>query len=207
MASRTGSSTDTRSGWAGLFWQAFTGSRNGMLLVDDQRRIVDANGAFVQLLGYTRRQLLARPIYSLAPEGPLLNNAEWRALLDRPHSSGIVELMTSGRELMTVELAVHPETVTGRRLVLAVASVATRSGRRRTTTPIVARSASKVLTERERQVIHLIALGHAGPEIADELHLSHNTVRSHIHNAMNKLGARSRAQLVAIVLGDGHAFA
>jgi len=52
-------------------------------------------------------------------------------------------------------------------------------------------------------VIRLIAHGASGPEIADELGISHNTVRTHAANAMDRLGARSRAHLVAKVLGDG----
>jgi DNA-binding CsgD family transcriptional regulator len=35
------------------------------------------------------------------------------------------------------------------------------------------------------------------------LHISPDTVRTHVRNAMTKMGARSRAQLVAKVLGDG----
>jgi DNA-binding CsgD family transcriptional regulator len=42
-----------------------------------------------------------------------------------------------------------------------------------------------------------------GPEIADELHIAPDTVHTHLRNAMTKLGARSRAQLVAKALGDG----
>ena len=49
----------------------------------------------------------------------------------------------------------------------------------------------------------MIALGLSGPEIATELHLSHATVRTHVRNAMNKLGASSRAHLVAKAYGDG----
>ena len=41
--------------------------------------------------------------------------------------------------------------------------------------------------------------------MADELHISHDTVRTHVRNAMAKLGARSRAHLVALVLADGQA--
>jgi len=42
-------------------------------------------------------------------------------------------------------------------------------------------------------------------EIADELQISHNTVRTHAFNAMTKLNARSRAHLVAKALAGGHA--
>ena len=52
-----------------------------------------------------------------------------------------------------------------------------------------------------------MALGYTGPEIAAELHISHDTVRTHVRNAMEKTGARSRAHLVAKVLGNGIALA
>jgi len=41
--------------------------------------------------------------------------------------------------------------------------------------------------------------------IAEELGIAHETVRTHVRNAQDKVGARSRAQLVAIALGNGHA--
>src|SRR5436190_13431937 len=47
--------------------------------------------------------------------------------------------------------------------------------------------------------------GSTGREIAEELQISHNTVRTHAFNAMTKLHARSRAQLVAKALAGGHA--
>ena len=55
--------------------------------------------------------------------------------------------------------------------------------------------------------MRLVALGDTGPEIAAELQISHNTVRTHVRNSMQRVGARSRAQLVAKALGEGHALA
>ena len=55
--------------------------------------------------------------------------------------------------------------------------------------------------------MRFVALGYTGPEIAAELHISHDTVRTHVRNAMLKLDARSRAHLVAKALGDGAALA
>jgi DNA-binding CsgD family transcriptional regulator len=43
----------------------------------------------------------------------------------------------------------------------------------------------------------------SGPEIADELQIAHDTVRTHVRNAMGKAGARSRAHLVAKAIGEG----
>jgi len=62
------------------------------------------------------------------------------------------------------------------------------------------------LSRREREIVHLIALGKTSPEIADELSLAHDTVRTHARNAMAKVDARSRAHLVAKVIAEGHMF-
>ena len=54
--------------------------------------------------------------------------------------------------------------------------------------------------------MRLVAAGETGPEIAEQLQISHATVRTHVRNAMSKVGARSRAHLVAKALGNGHSF-
>ena len=53
------------------------------------------------------------------------------------------------------------------------------------------------LTEREREVLLLIAAGHSNQEIADELVISMGTVKRHISNIYGKLGAGSRTKAVA----------
>ena len=60
-----------------------------------------------------------------------------------------------------------------------------------------------LLTEREREVMALAALGKSNHEIADQLVLSPLTVRSHISRAMHKLDARDRTQLVVIAYQSG----
>lgn len=52
------------------------------------------------------------------------------------------------------------------------------------------------LSDREREVLRLIALGHTNAEIARLLFLSVRTVENHRASLMRKLGARSRAELV-----------
>jgi DNA-binding NarL/FixJ family response regulator len=59
------------------------------------------------------------------------------------------------------------------------------------------------LTAREREVMILAAEGLSNLEIAELLHLSQLTARTHIHRAMAKLDARDRAQLVVIAYQSG----
>jgi DNA-binding NarL/FixJ family response regulator len=54
------------------------------------------------------------------------------------------------------------------------------------------------LTDRERQVLTLIARGLSNPQIAEHLHLSPATVKTHIGHLLAKLDARDRAQLVIV---------
>jgi DNA-binding NarL/FixJ family response regulator len=51
------------------------------------------------------------------------------------------------------------------------------------------------MTKRERQVIELISDGHTNKEIAQKLHLSTYTVKSHVHNILEKLALSTRVQI------------
>ncbi|HEY2218548.1 MAG TPA: LuxR C-terminal-related transcriptional regulator, partial [Gaiellaceae bacterium] len=52
------------------------------------------------------------------------------------------------------------------------------------------------LTPRQVEVLHLLERGHSTMQIADELHLSPETVRNHIRRLMRALGAHSRIEAV-----------
>lgn len=59
------------------------------------------------------------------------------------------------------------------------------------------------LSEREQEVLRLVALGYTSSEIADQLSLSVKTVETYRARGMEKLGLRSRASLVKYALGRG----
>ena len=59
------------------------------------------------------------------------------------------------------------------------------------------------LTEREREVLALVAQGLSNEEIATRLYLSPLTTKTHVSHIMTKLGARDRAQLVVIAYESG----
>jgi PAS domain S-box-containing protein len=191
-----------QDGWSALFATAFKQSRNAMVLLDSRRRVVDANGAYLKLLGYSREALIGRPIYDFIAGQPLPDDA-WSAALATGDFTGETELLCADGGAVSVQWGAHVEVVTGHRLVLFVALSTSRWGRRfrRATSP---NPENADLSEREREIVRLVAHGSTGPEIADELNISHDTVRTHVRNAMTKVGARSRAHLVAKALGNGH---
>jgi DNA-binding NarL/FixJ family response regulator len=83
-----------------------------------------------------------------------------------------------------------------RRLIVEFAS------KRRPQTAVVSQRLSE-LTEREREVLVLIARGMNNDEIAEELVISPATSKTHVSRIMSKLEARDRAQLVVIAYESG----
>jgi len=60
-----------------------------------------------------------------------------------------------------------------------------------------------VLTDREREMVALVAHGLSNDDIAGRSFLSPLTVKTHVNRAMSKLGARDRAQLVVLAYQTG----
>jgi PAS domain S-box-containing protein len=191
-----------RSDWARLFSAAFKQSKNAMVLLDGDRRQVDVNAAYLRLLGHSRDEIVGRPIYEFNADDRL-SREEWESMLSTRRFTGEGTLRRADGSTVAVQWAATVEVVTGQRMILFVALNLSRWGRRfrRPSSPD---EAPRRLSEREQTVVRLVALGNTGPEIAEELGIAHDTVRTHVRNAMTKVDARSRAHLVAKALGDGH---
>ena len=69
--------------------------------------------------------------------------------------------------------------------------------------PIAAPRSLAALTERERELVALVAEGLSNDDIAARLVLSPLTAKTHVNRAMVKLGARDRAQLVVMAYQSG----
>jgi two-component system, NarL family, response regulator NreC len=98
------------------------------------------------------------------------------------------EVVAAVRAVAAGERYVHP--VLGARLVAAEAE------ERR-------RSEADPLSEREREVLRLLALGHTNQEIAELLYISVRTAETHRAHIMQKLRLSSRAELVRYALAQG----
>jgi len=69
--------------------------------------------------------------------------------------------------------------------------------------PVAAPASLAALTDREREIVALVAEGLSNDEIAGRLVLSPLTAKTHVNRAMMKLGARDRAQLVVMAYQSG----
>lgn len=69
--------------------------------------------------------------------------------------------------------------------------------------PATKTETAEQLTERELEILRLMASGSANKEIAATLYISENTVKTHISNLFQKLGARDRTEAVTKALSRG----
>src|SRR3954462_4554828 len=118
-----------REGWAALFWSAFNDSRNAMVLLDEQRRPVEVNGAYLKLAGYARDEVIGRPVWEYVADGPRLTDRQWKRAIARSELSGEAGLVCADGTITTVQYAGHTEVITGGRLVLFVVLSTSRWGR------------------------------------------------------------------------------
>jgi DNA-binding NarL/FixJ family response regulator len=65
------------------------------------------------------------------------------------------------------------------------------------------RTDGAALTGRERETLHLLAEGASTEEIGDRLGVSRNTTRNHVQRVLEKLGARSKLEAVAVARREG----
>ena len=100
-----------------------------------------------------------------------------------------VELVQAIREVASGNRYVHP--ALGARLAQAEVDAARKS-------------ADDPLSDREREVLRLLALGHTNQEIAKELFISVRTAETHRAHIMRKLGLGTRADLVRYALANGY---
>jgi PAS domain S-box-containing protein len=185
------------TGWERLFWLVFERTANPVALLDEERRIVDLNGAAVGLLGVPRVDLIGTSLRDrLKPDEREAADEEWREFLRTGEYAGTRDLPRGDGTEVRVDFAARLADVAGRRMAIFVAIA---SGEPELLA--LARGAADLgLTDREREVVTLIAMGLDTGDIAAELHISPETVRTHVRNAMGKLNVHTRAQLVAVVL-------
>ena len=123
-------------------------------------------------------------------EGYLRRALEMGAAGYCPKSAADAELISAIRAVMRGNVYIHPsQTRVLLDKMIAPASEET--------------AASAELSERERAVLRLVALGHTNQDVAAQLSLSVKTVETYRARGMEKLGLRSRAGLVRYAIQEG----
>jgi DNA-binding CsgD family transcriptional regulator len=181
-----------------------------MLIADDQRRWVTANAPARQLLGVTALDLPWRTMDEFTPaSGRRRLEEQWQAFLTSGAAEGWYELSVAGRGTVVVEFSALAHVLPSRHLSVFIPPEAAHGERSEASAQPPTWSAAPAgggrtqLTAREREVITLIASGAQSGAMGTSLFLSPETINSHAHNAMVKLGARTRAHAVAIALVTG----
>ena len=185
--------------WESLFWDVFQRSANPIVVLDGRERVAAVNDAALELVGGTRLELLGSPMTeSFSPGTRAAARSDWETMLRSGEYDGRRTVRRGDGTEIDVDYASRLIRMPGRRLVVVVVLPVG--------SPSFYKPAGSIdrapLSKREREVVGLIALGQETPAIAKTLHISEHTVRTHVRNAMARLGARTRAHLVAFVLSE-----
>ena len=170
-----------------------------MVIADDERRYVAANPAACLLLRLPEDEVLKRTIEDLTPPedrsqvGPM-----WEAFVRDGTQRGTFELLMPDGPTVRVEYSATANIEPGRHLSIFLFPPGTREHRPQGRSP-----ARALLTEREREVLGMVAMGMGSSWIAAELGVAPSTVETHVRHCLDKLGARNRAHAIALGLRTG----
>ncbi len=178
---------------------SFQGSLIPMVIADDARRYVAANQAACLLLRLSEEEVRGLKIEQLTPpENRLHVEPLWDAFIREGVQEGTFELLMPDGGRVAVDYSATANVEPGRHLSILMfppahsRSRAAQLGGRR-----------PLLTDREREVLGMIASGHASAWIASALGVATSTVETHVRNCLEKLGARNRAHAIALGLRRG----
>lgn len=191
---------------------AFEKSRHPMLIADNHRRWVTGNAAACDLLGILPDEVPWHTMDDFTPPDEHQRLEEqWEAFLTSGAAEGWHHLYVPNRGPVPVEFSATANVLPARHLSVFIPSDGTVIEQAKEDLapvvewrPAVVTDSDRLsLTEREREVMTLIAAGLQSRDVAGRLFLSPETVKSHVHNVMGKLGAHTRAHAVAIALVTG----
>ncbi len=170
-----------------------------MVIADDGRRYVAANPAACLLLRLPEKDILQRSIDDLTPPenrsqiGPM-----WEAFLQEGTQRGTFELLMPDGPTVRVDYSATANLAPGRHLSILMFPASDTEHR-----PPDPSAARTLLTEREREVLGMVAMGMGSSWIAAALVVSRSTVETHVRHCLDKLGARNRAHAIALGLRSG----
>ena len=166
-----------------------------MVVADDERRYVAANPAACLLLRLPEEGILRLRVDDLTPPEARNGMDElWATFLREGTQRGRFDLQMPDGPLLAVEYSATAHIEPGRHLSILMfpppsGDVEEDGGRQ---------PSSELLTDREREVLNLVAMGMGSTWIASTLGVSSSTVETHVRHCLQKLGARNRAHAIAL---------
>jgi PAS domain S-box-containing protein len=177
---------------------SFIGSLVPMVIADEQRRFVAANPAACLLLRLSEADVRRLRVDDLTPaENRPRVEALWETFLREGAQEGTYELMMPDGARLEVDYSATANIEPG--LHLSILMFPAGGAGRRSEPP----ESRQTLTEREREVLGLVAGGRGTSWIAAELGVSSSTVETHVRHVLEKLDARNRAHAISIGLQRG----
>jgi DNA-binding CsgD family transcriptional regulator len=175
----------------------FESSLVPMLIADDQRRYIAANRAVCLLLRLDLEAALRRSIDDLTPpEHRRAMRIRWDDFQRDGVQSGTFEMLMPDGPRLLIDYSATANVQPGRHLAIFVLPAAQ--------TDLVAERAERQhLSDREREVLRLVAMGENGAMIAEALGISASTVETHVRHCLTKLEAKNRAHAIALGLHWG----
>ena len=171
------------------FWDVFKRSRVPMFVLDDDAVYVDANAAACSAVGLTREDFVGRRLGFGTDQERRADVARmWAAFLRTGHLVMPYQFTSPDYGTMRINIVCTANTPEPNRH-LSIYWAQPFDG--------------DELSPREQEVTQMLARGLTGEDIARRLVLSPETIRTHIRNAMQRLGARTRAHLIARALERG----
>jgi len=156
-----------------------------IVVADDQRRYVHANAAACALFGVHHDDLIGMRVEEITGTPADEAEAGWAHLRSAGVLVGTFPLRSPVGVLQIPYIAVADVTP-GRHLAILIPSRGAGSW--------------QPLSQREREVVALVAAGATGREVGERLSVTAATVETHIRNAMRRHGARNRSHLVTLAI-------
>ena len=214
-------------------FQALANAADGAFVIDENQHIVYWNQAAQEVLGYTSEEVVGRACYEvlagLGDKGQSVCRHHCYvaaiAATGSPVTSYDTSVNTKSGEPRWINVSIlsFPAADNSNPLIVHLFRDATQKRQSEqfaqtvldaaqqigvgssspSPLPVPSKSPAQDLTDREREVLSLLAQGHSTRDIAQFLSISHSTARNHIQNILHKLDVHSRLEAVAFAYEHG----
>jgi DNA-binding CsgD family transcriptional regulator len=184
---------------ADLFHSVFEYAPEALLLADDRRHYLHGNRMARSFLGVSKEKLVGKRVDDIAAPGAQAQLEQlWKKFLEGGTMKGIIPIVLPNGLRRNILFRARAGVRPGRHLISIQPA---RADWQVSGLELEDLGPAQPLTFREREILTLLARGSSAQAIAETATLSAGTVRTHVRNAMKKLGARTRSHAIALAIG------